>query len=259
MSTESDLAPLLQASIHQADRPKVCKKLSQKILEITTAVKQVKKGGLNRDANYKYIRIEDAVAAVVPEMTKRGLILTPLKLNRFEMTDQQKGYNVNITITWQLEDVESGEAREYEIPGSGWDFHDKGTYKAITGNRKYALILIFQLPVGDDAEARGGIDFAASRAKQQEVLEKKLAKAGKGPDSQVSQREILINRPKELLGKHIAVFGYTFDEPMQAFFRDTDSKRYQSKSSGETYWRVPVEYEKGLIELCSKCEIEVKG
>jgi ERF superfamily len=238
--------------------------LSKKIKLIQNSVTEVKKKGTHTQG-WKYLQIEDAVKAVNKLMGENDLIMTGTLAKRQDgsfATDtanhHDKGYITRLVMDWTIEDVSTGESKIYQIPGEGFDSTDKGTYKAETGSRKYAIINIFNLPVGDNPEAT--VTREDAKDKQQEVLDKKLkaAKAKLG-DSEVTQRQILIMRPKELDGKHIAVYGYTFEESMQQFFRDTESQRFKSKTSGDVYWRVPVEYEKGLIALCVKSEIEVAG
>lgn len=108
------------------------KSLGRKICEIQNLVGMVKKKGKNQDQGWEYLRIEDAVVAVNKLMAERGLILTPSLQKKpsgeFDIArvTHTKGYIMDLVFAWTLEDTETGEARSYDIPGSGWDYNDKG-------------------------------------------------------------------------------------------------------------------------------------
>jgi len=55
-------------------------------------------------------------------------------------------------VTWQITDGETGEFVNFQSVGSGSDSTDKAVYKAMTGALKYALLLGFLIPTGDDPE-----------------------------------------------------------------------------------------------------------
>jgi hypothetical protein len=57
-----------------------------------------------------------------------------------------------LTVEYTLYDGESGEEMKFTILGQGEDSGDKGTYKAMTGATKYALMKLFLIPTGDDPE-----------------------------------------------------------------------------------------------------------
>src|ERR1700674_3515385 len=137
--------------------------LAQKILAIQNSVGVVHKKGKNREHNYEFLRIEDAVVAVNKLLVLQNLLLTatlqkkPAGTFYFDHAPHitgadgaRKGYIVKVVWEWTIEDVVTGETRKWDIPGEGYDTTDKGTYKADTGSRKQAIILIFNLPVGND-------------------------------------------------------------------------------------------------------------
>lgn len=263
--SDRTLVPELQASIAIVNGRKTT--LAEKILMITSTAKKVKKTGKNRDQNYSYLSIEDAVDAVVPLMNEHGLLLTPLALHEFQFIQQDKGWLANVTFDWQLEDVATGETRSYRIPGSGWDYHDKGTFKAQTGSRKYALILIFNLPIGDNPEAQGPVRREDAKALAKATGEKKVSlMAAQGNSTAVDamsqvvpEKKIIITRPPEHNGNYIIVTGMIAVPQLERFFDDTGSKRFKTKADLVPYWRVTSEYEKGLLQLCEKLGIEVEG
>src|SRR6266446_4403751 len=138
MSEQADLSPALKKSLElvaktkeQKDEPK---SLAQKIELISGLVKKIKMTGTNKDAGYKYLKIEDVVDAVRPLMEAQHLILTP-ELEKVETIPDSKGILFQVLIAWTLEDTGTGEQKTWHVPGTGWDYHDKGLYKAITGSR----------------------------------------------------------------------------------------------------------------------------
>jgi ERF superfamily len=244
--------------------------LAQKINIVSASIAKIKMTGQNTHDNYKYLKIEDVVDAVRKEMQKAQLILTP-QILKIDNVPDTKGILRDVDVEWTLEDASTGEKRAYRIPGTGWDYHDKGTYKALTGSRKYALILIFNLPVGDNPEASGAPSFDQGVKAAKGVTRKFMADKANSDDpaiqkiaidnlSQVEpERKILISRPETANGHYIAVSGLIAVPQLETYFMDTDSKRFQSKTDKSVYWRVPANYEKGLIALCEKLNIEVEG
>lgn len=165
---------------NMTDKPEQAKPLSldEKILAIQDAIKKLKKTGANKDQGYKYLTIEDAVDATRREMISHGLLLIPGAFDEPTRYDDGKGFTFIIYIEWVLKDLASSESRTWKIPGAGWDYHDKGVPKAITGSRKTALILIFNLPIGDNPEA-GNIDRVSASDRAQGVAQRKIAEGNK--------------------------------------------------------------------------------
>lgn len=276
----SDLSPVLEASIKKVNghttEPPPKLTLAQKIRDIQRHVGTVKKKGRNREHNYDFLRIEDAVVAVNVMLAERDLILTPDLQKKpdgsyyWETVPHTggKGYIAKMVLEWTLEDVETGESRTYCVPGEGYDTTDKGTPKAITSSRKQAIILIFNLPVGNDIEERGAADRETAKDAQKNVAAKKIADAaGRGSPAAIDalsqvvpEKKVVISRPPEHNGNYIIVSGFIAVPQLDQFFLDTGSKRFQTKTSPITvYWRVPSDYEKGVMALCEKLGIEVEG
>ena len=243
------------------------KTLGEKILEITAGVPKLKKTGTNKDQGYKYLTIEDAVNSVRQALIDHKLLLLPTTLETLDRTQDEKGYTSTVTFGWTLEDLETGETRSWKVPGSGWDYHDKGTPKAVTGSRKTALILIFNLAVGDNPEQSNGLSRTDAKAAAQAVAGKKIAEAAsKGSATAIDamsqvvpEKKICIARPEEHQGNYIIVTGLIAVPQLERFFDDTNSKRFKTKKDLIPYWRVPSDYEKGLLALCEKLGIEVEG
>jgi hypothetical protein len=249
--------------------------LAQKILDLQNKVGIVKKKGRNREHNYDFLRIEDAVVAVNKLLSEMRLILTPELATKpdgsyyWETVPHTggKGYIAKMVLIWTLEDVDSGETRTYRVAGEGYDTTDKGTPKAITSSRKQAIILIANLPVGNDIEERGAVPREEAKAAAKAVGDAKVSKmAAAGSQAAVDaisqvvpESKIVISRPEEHNGNYIIVTGMIAVPQLERFFDDTGSKRFKTKTDLVPYWRVPAEYEKGLVLLCEKLKIEVEG
>jgi hypothetical protein len=257
----------------QPETPAKPKTLAQKIREIQNSVGTVKKRGKHAQG-WSYLMIEDAVSAVNKLMANQGLILTGTLAKRpdgnFEVVrtpHHDKGYICDAVLEWTLEDIETGEKRTYQTPGSGFDSTDKGVYKAETGSRKYTIINVFNLPVGDNPEQSNAFDRSEAKAAAKAVGNQKVAEAaGRGSQTAIDalsqvepERKLLITRPQEHNGNYIVVTGFLAAPPLEKFFDDTASKRFKTAKDAVPYWRVPSEYETGLVKLCEKLQIEVEG
>ena len=260
----------------QAEAPKLT--LAQKILAIQDRVGVVKKQGQfgSEMGGGKYLRIEDAVVAVNKLMCSSGLFMTGrlVKSDRVPHERVDKGGNLNrsgyissVLMEWTVEDAETGEKRSFEFPGDGYDSTDKSIYKAMTGSRKYAIISIFNLPIGNDVEEHGTPSFEESKGKAKAVAANKIAAAAAAGNktaidamSQIEpERKLVIVRPEEMNGHYIFVGGLTAVPQLQTFFSDTGCKWLKNRTTGKDGWKVPAEYEKGLLALCEKLGIEVEG
>jgi len=259
------------------------KTLVQKILEIQDRVGVVKKQGTfgTEMGSAKYLRIEDAVVAVNKLLTLNKLILTG-EIVTYDRTVheragkvpgelQRSGYISTVRMTWTIDDTETGEARAWSFVGDGYDATDKSIYKAMTGCRKYAIINIFNLPIGNDVEEHT-LTWDDKVAAQKAVVKKKLVQAATSENPSVRQaaidgleaqaeppKALTITRPEDFNGHFFIASGLIAVPQLDQFFEDTGSKRLNSKKTGKVGWKVEANYEKSLIELCAKLQIAVEG
>lgn len=261
----------------EAEAPKKLN-LAQKILAIQDAVGVVNKKGKFDSAmgGGNYLRIEDAVVAVNKLLCSKGLIFygNLLKADRVphervgkDGNLSRSGYISSVLMEWTVEDTESGEKRSWQFPGDGYDSTDKSIYKSMTGSRKYAIICIFNLPIGNDVEEHGSVTFEEGKEKQKKIAANKVAEAAaRGVPSAIDamsqaepEKKVTIARPEEYNGHYIIVSGYTAIPQLETFFVDTGCKRIDSKKTGKTGWKVPAEYEKGLLGMCTRLGLEIEG
>jgi hypothetical protein len=227
-----------------------------------------------------FLRIEDAVVAVNKLLTAYKLILTgdiktsdrvPHERVGKDGNLARSGYISSVIMEWTVEDTETSERRTWTFVGDGYDATDKSVYKAMTGCRKYAIINIFNLPIGNDVEEHTKT-WDESIAAQQAVVKKKLVQAAtsdnakvrevalEGLDSQLPlPSALIITRPEEFNGHFFIASGLIAVPQLDSFFEDTGSKRLNQKKTGKIGWKVSSEYEKGLIDLCRKLNIEIEG
>ncbi|MFF2156084.1 ERF family protein [Paenibacillus chitinolyticus] len=138
------------------------KTLVKKLAEVMQQVKYIQKTGLNKFHNYKYATEADVNEKVREELSQRNIILIPnTKGHSVREHTTSKGnreYIVTVEIEFTFMDGDSGESISFTTFGEGQDPGDKGTYKAITGAQKYALMKAFMIPTGDDPEADTSVD-----------------------------------------------------------------------------------------------------
>lgn len=134
--------------------------LAEKIFRITQACAEIKRNGVGESNDpsrplYSYVKIEDVLAVVNPLLKRYKLILTG-QVAREPITHVGKlGAITEVLVDWTLGNIENDyvtESRTWRVPGCGCDQSGKAVYKAITGSRKYAMVLIFNLQFGDEPE-----------------------------------------------------------------------------------------------------------
>src|SRR5690625_1557117 len=136
--------------------------LVKKLAEVVQQVKFIPKNGHNTFNNYKYATEADVNEKVREELASRHVMMIPnVKSHSIREHTNRKGnieYITTVEVEFTFMDGESGETITFTTFGEGQDAGDKGTYKAITGAQKYALMKAFMIPTGDDPEADNGVD-----------------------------------------------------------------------------------------------------
>jgi len=122
----------------------VSKKLLQAIAEVGG---KVQKTGWNSYSKYHYITESDINEAVLPALTKAGLILTTsvISVKETPSNDGQKNRFAEVLLSHKIIDTDSGECLEFQSAGTGADTLDKSVYKALTGSCKYFLLKLFMI------------------------------------------------------------------------------------------------------------------
>ncbi|MEB3103052.1 ERF family protein [Ferviditalea candida] len=138
------------------------KTLVKKLVEVMKHVKYIQKTGKNTFHNYNYATEADVNEKVREVLAENNVILIPnVKSHAHREHINAKGkteYIVTVEVEFTFIDGDSGERITFTTFGEGQDAGDKGTYKAITGAQKYALMKAFMIPTGDDPEGDLGVD-----------------------------------------------------------------------------------------------------
>lgn len=137
--------------------PTEARGLHAKLVEVMEAIDWIKKGGRNQAQNYDYTRQADVVAAVRDELIKVKVTCLPTQMevvdsHDFESKSGGRQHFLLVRIDWTFTDSETGETMVVPSLGAGTDSGDKAPYKAMTGASKYAELLAFLIPTGDDPE-----------------------------------------------------------------------------------------------------------
>jgi len=130
--------------------------LHAKMAEATKNLGGIEKKGHNSFFNYDYVREEDVITAVRKALSEKGVaVYVGSRITETRPWKTPKGKDTLIThveATLTFADGETGETFEITAAGTGDDSSDKGTYKALTGAVKYALMKTFLISTGDDPE-----------------------------------------------------------------------------------------------------------
>jgi len=135
------------------------KNLRQKLLEVSRAIKYLKKDKRNTGQNYNYLSEAKIKEIIKAEFEKQGVLFnySTEDITQYEISPTHKGtkqFVTNVKGTYRFIDADdvNGVHIDGTWAGSGMDTGDKGLYKAITGGIKYVLNTNFLIPSGDDPE-----------------------------------------------------------------------------------------------------------
>lgn len=136
--------------------------LVSKLAEVMKRVKYIRKAGFNDFHRYAYATEADVNEHVREVLAELNVVMIPnVKSHSVREHVNAKGkteYIVTVGVEFTFYDGDSGETITFMTYGEGQDAGDKGTYKAITGAQKYALMKAFMIPTGDDPESDSGVD-----------------------------------------------------------------------------------------------------
>lgn len=131
--------------------------LYKHLAEVMAAVDRVPKNGVNAFHGYKFATEADISAAIRMELSKRNIaVLVSSRISEVRPGKTPKGkdtYLTDVACSVTFACGTTGESVTVEAAGTGDDPSDKGTYKAITGAVKYALMKTFLVPTGDEPES----------------------------------------------------------------------------------------------------------
>lgn len=133
--------------------------LHRKLAEVYAIVERIPKKGTApaEMGGYPFVQVGDAADPIRKALGERHLTMLPAAIEivgQSEHTDSRQRIvtTCDVRVTWTIADGESGESATLQSMGSGQDRGDKYVPKALTNAMKYAILLGFLLPTGDDPE-----------------------------------------------------------------------------------------------------------
>ena len=132
------------------------KTLQEKLVEVASAIRNIEKGGRNDAQKYSFVQEADVVRRVWPELLERGILFYPALRRVVSITEYKtaKGADSFLTTVESMWVATDGTDKiEVASLGQGTDTGgDKGVYKALTGDKKYAVLQLLGIATGDDPE-----------------------------------------------------------------------------------------------------------
>ena len=143
-------------SVIEHDQSPEVDKVAAAIAKASASVHKVGKSGNNTFDKYTYGTLEDYIKACHDALAENELaVLSSVREYEVQEPRQSKQGGAQYAILIRLELTilhSSGQWIKVHAIGEGQDRSDKATYKAITGARKYALAMAFNLVTSDDPE-----------------------------------------------------------------------------------------------------------
>lgn len=134
---------------HQQDRKALFVKLAKARAEVGT----VEKRGKNTGQNYSYAMAEDVLRVGLSALDEAGLICDFEAGSSWSEKSESGSLITSVKGTIRVIDPDTGFEIHRPVLGSGADKPgDKGIFKAMTGARKYGLIHLLGIAIGDDPD-----------------------------------------------------------------------------------------------------------
>ncbi len=205
----------------------------EKILEVTNSIKNVEKNLTVGEGKYQYKAVSDAdvISAVRKAEYENKLLSMVIKqdlLNESQTEVSDKYGNVKlyhghtVKLTTRIIDVEQPtDYIDVESLAFGWDNGDKGTGKASTYGRKYALLNAYKIITGEDPDQNASEDLKKTKSvgtnindsglgfspeQRKELLSKIEIKAEENDKVQAICKYCGISKISDMSDKHIAEY-----------------------------------------------------
>lgn len=133
--------------------------LHYKLADVMFMVERIPKNGVAPAAmgGFAFVQVGDAAKAIRERLALDHVTLMPVEVTLLRAVEHETGRGGVMTtetyhVTWEFVDGESGERHRIQSVGTGADRGDKAAPKAQTNAMKYALLMAFLMPTGDDPE-----------------------------------------------------------------------------------------------------------
>lgn len=187
------------------------KTLHEKLVEVAALVRNIDKGGYNEAQHYSFVQESDVVRTVWPLFLERGVLFYPVErtvesVHTYQVKSGSTSFLTTVRSVWRATDG----VDTVDVPslGQGADTGDKGVSKALTGDKKYAVLHLLGIATGDDAEQARPDERAEVKEPtkpiltddQKTLLQEEAIKAGFNL-SDMEQAALLGQRINEWTGK----------------------------------------------------------
>ncbi|MGW9385372.1 ERF family protein [Streptomyces globisporus] len=125
-----------------ADLPRVF----QVIHSVMKDVMPIGKNQENKQQNYSFRGVDDAMSAMAGPMRAHGCFIVPEVIEHHQRPRGDKGTHTNIKMLYRIFGP-AGDCIAVTIPGEAMDQADKSTNKAMSAALKYMLFQVFMIPV----------------------------------------------------------------------------------------------------------------
>ena len=162
----------------------------QKMLKVMEEIQYLQKDGrieTGGGKSYKALTDEKVLQAIRPVMIRNGLVMFPISIVQNRTDEQVTGYDGKVKVNritavdavYRIVDADEPDSYiEVASCGTGVDTQDKGSGKAMTYAKKYALLNTFLVPSGDDTDNIGSEMYTAELTKDRtDDIKAMIAKA----------------------------------------------------------------------------------
>lgn len=133
--------------------------LHAKLAEMLAEIGHVQKTGQAPSGmgGFKFTEASHLAEIIRGSLAEKHISMLPEHQEIAESTEFKSASNktqflVTVKTTWRLTDADTGETVTFESFGSGQDNSDKAFPKAMTNSMKYAMLMGWLVPQGDDPE-----------------------------------------------------------------------------------------------------------
>jgi hypothetical protein len=176
--------------------------LHSKLSQIYAVVGRIAKTGTapKEIGGFSFVEAANVAEVIRAELATRRITFMPIDMTLENVRTTKNGTPIETwKVTWMFVDGETGETHTVMSVGSGADTLDKAAPKAQTNAMKYALLMAFLIPTGDDPErftipeetGSGPINITASNIPG-------IKPGGRQGEITAAQFEAIRSRAKEL-------------------------------------------------------------
>lgn len=201
--------------------------LFKRLVKVMGSVDKITKSGDNEGQNYQYATEADLITALKASLIAEDIfifsgsetkeVVKLLQFDKYNKRDKETVVAVvNTTHTFAC--GITGATFEVGGTGVGWDSHDKGVYKALTGAMKYFLMKNFLIATEDDPEKDNAntsyVRDKAAKATTTSAPRKSFGKAFNKAET-VETKEEPKEEPKVAIKAEVKIVGDVVQTPAE--------------------------------------------